>query len=154
MENEDEIIKRHYAKIGAKGGRAGKGESKAREGSADNLRKYWEDVKAGRRPPPARRGRPRKENAEVRPAVRKKLPVKQNSSIRTDCADDVLDPVDKRKYETKAPAPRSLGIAKFNAQAEKEAGKASRLPVKQEPEVGRNKPCPCGSGRKYKKCCG
>jgi uncharacterized protein YecA (UPF0149 family) len=21
-------------------------------------------------------------------------------------------------------------------------------------EVGRNQPCPCGSGRKYKKCCG
>jgi uncharacterized protein YecA (UPF0149 family) len=20
-------------------------------------------------------------------------------------------------------------------------------------KVGRNKPCPCGSGRKYKKCC-
>ncbi|HYR01938.1 MAG TPA: SEC-C metal-binding domain-containing protein, partial [Syntrophobacteria bacterium] len=20
--------------------------------------------------------------------------------------------------------------------------------------VGRNEPCPCGSGRKYKKCCG
>lgn len=23
-----------------------------------------------------------------------------------------------------------------------------------EPKVGRNDPCPCGSGRKYKKCCG
>ncbi len=22
-----------------------------------------------------------------------------------------------------------------------------------EPRVGRNDPCPCGSGRKYKKCC-
>jgi uncharacterized protein YecA (UPF0149 family) len=22
------------------------------------------------------------------------------------------------------------------------------------PEVGRNDPCPCGSGKKYKKCCG
>ena len=26
--------------------------------------------------------------------------------------------------------------------------------VRQEPKVGRNDPCPCGSGRKYKKCCG
>jgi len=25
--------------------------------------------------------------------------------------------------------------------------------VKKEPEVGRNEPCPCGSGKKYKKCC-
>jgi preprotein translocase subunit SecA len=28
------------------------------------------------------------------------------------------------------------------------------LPVKSEPKVGRNDPCPCGSGKKYKKCCG
>jgi SEC-C motif-containing protein len=26
--------------------------------------------------------------------------------------------------------------------------------VRSEPKVGRNDPCPCGSGRKYKKCCG
>jgi uncharacterized protein YecA (UPF0149 family) len=24
----------------------------------------------------------------------------------------------------------------------------------EEPKVGRNDPCPCGSGKKYKKCCG
>jgi uncharacterized protein YchJ len=28
-------------------------------------------------------------------------------------------------------------------------------PIKKENEkVGRNDPCPCGSGKKYKKCCG
>lgn len=28
-------------------------------------------------------------------------------------------------------------------------------PIKAEKqEVGRNDPCPCGSGKKYKKCCG
>ena len=26
--------------------------------------------------------------------------------------------------------------------------------VRHEPKVGRNDPCPCGSGKKYKKCCG
>ena len=26
--------------------------------------------------------------------------------------------------------------------------------VREEPKVGRNEPCPCGSGKKYKKCCG
>ncbi len=25
--------------------------------------------------------------------------------------------------------------------------------VRSAPKVGRNDPCPCGSGRKYKKCC-
>ncbi len=27
-------------------------------------------------------------------------------------------------------------------------------PVRTEPKIGRNQPCPCGSGKKYKKCCG
>lgn len=26
--------------------------------------------------------------------------------------------------------------------------------VRKEPKIGRNDPCPCGSGKKYKKCCG
>ena len=26
--------------------------------------------------------------------------------------------------------------------------------VREGPKVGRNEPCPCGSGKKYKKCCG
>jgi preprotein translocase subunit SecA len=29
------------------------------------------------------------------------------------------------------------------------------LPLRREvPKVGRNDPCPCGSGKKYKNCCG
>ncbi len=27
-------------------------------------------------------------------------------------------------------------------------------PIKVENKTGRNDPCPCGSGKKYKKCCG
>ncbi|MEE4359159.1 MAG: YchJ family protein [Desulfococcaceae bacterium] len=26
--------------------------------------------------------------------------------------------------------------------------------IRPEPKIGRNTPCPCGSGKKYKKCCG
>jgi len=35
-------------------------------------------------------------------------------------------------------------------------GKAlpTRPVVRQEPKAGRNEPCPCGSGKKFKKCCG
>ena len=29
-----------------------------------------------------------------------------------------------------------------------------RKPMTAENKVGRNDPCPCGSGKKYKKCCG
>jgi len=27
-------------------------------------------------------------------------------------------------------------------------------PIRREQKVGRNDPCPCSSGRKFKKCCG
>jgi preprotein translocase subunit SecA len=37
-----------------------------------------------------------------------------------------------------------------NRYAEQEA----RKPVHVDKQVGRNEPCPCGSGKKYKKCCG
>ena len=26
-------------------------------------------------------------------------------------------------------------------------------PIRTQPKIGRNEPCPCGSGKKYKKCC-
>ncbi|MCX7725734.1 MAG: YecA family protein [Chitinispirillaceae bacterium] len=31
---------------------------------------------------------------------------------------------------------------------------SSSMLKKEEPKIGRNVPCPCGSGKKYKKCCG
>ncbi len=39
------------------------------------------------------------------------------------------------------------------AAAGEEAGKVKTV-TRDQPKVGRNDPCPCGSGRKYKKCCG
>jgi SWIM/SEC-C metal-binding protein len=30
---------------------------------------------------------------------------------------------------------------------------AAREPARAAPKVGRNDPCPCGSGKKFKKCC-
>ena len=27
-------------------------------------------------------------------------------------------------------------------------------PVRKSMKIGRNEPCPCGSGKKYKQCCG
>jgi uncharacterized protein YecA (UPF0149 family) len=31
---------------------------------------------------------------------------------------------------------------------------AMMMPAKAVPAVGRNETCPCGSGKKFKKCCG
>ena len=35
-----------------------------------------------------------------------------------------------------------------------ESAPAKRAPAKADKKVGRNDPCPCGSGKKYKACCG
>jgi len=35
-----------------------------------------------------------------------------------------------------------------------EGGEISKKPIKRGVKIGRNDPCPCGSGKKYKKCCG
>lgn len=40
-------------------------------------------------------------------------------------------------------------FVKGDAQTDNE----KQIPVKKDPKVGRNDPCPCGSGKKYKKCC-
>jgi preprotein translocase subunit SecA len=39
------------------------------------------------------------------------------------------------------------------AAAGEEAGKVKTI-TRDQPKIGPNKPCPCGSGKKYKKCCG
>jgi len=59
--------------------------------------------------------------------------------------------------------------SRFDKKKEKEKNQRSRLPGEDEAplpppvkpihadedkDVGRNDPCPCGSGKKYKKCCG
>jgi preprotein translocase subunit SecA len=36
---------------------------------------------------------------------------------------------------------------------ESEADVLNESIIRAEPKIGRNDPCPCGSGKKYKKCC-
>ncbi len=51
--------------------------------------------------------------------------------------------------------PRSLEIVDFLLEFEKDiTGSAATLPETGTQKVARNDPCPCGSGKKYKKCCG
>ena len=44
--------------------------------------------------------------------------------------------------------------AKITATNGETDGSEKKRPVKKGEKVGRNDPCPCGSGKKYKKCCG
>jgi uncharacterized protein len=56
----------------------------------------------------------------------------------------------KRFFEHAYPR-LNLLAAQIKAQAEPEAS-PREIPPKA-PRTGRNDPCPCGSGKKYKKCC-
>ena len=55
---------------------------------------------------------------------------------------------------------RKLDMSKYETsrtdalQASANTQEKSREPVRVEQKVGRNDPCPCGSGKKYKKCHG
>jgi preprotein translocase subunit SecA len=57
--------------------------------------------------------------------------------------------------EAQARAQQARAQSQSRHQAEAALEKAVHTPVTRDtPKVGRNDPCPCGSGKKYKKCCG
>ena len=45
-------------------------------------------------------------------------------------------------------------VAKVTGESAGADGTVKKQPVKKGKKPGRNDPCPCGSGKKYKKCCG
>ncbi len=53
------------------------------------------------------------------------------------------------KKEAPAPPPLVAGVSGIAA-----GGAGTKKPLKAGKHVGRNDPCPCGSGKKFKKCCG
>ena len=60
----------------------------------------------------------------------------------------------KRRYKEVKSASKAI-IKKFSLKEKKEAKEAKEVKEEQPNiQVGRNDPCPCGSGKKYKKCCG
>ena len=75
--------------------------------------------------------------------------------------EDMVDSIreDVTKYAMKAEIRNNLQreeVAKGQAVNPKEEGNAKpkKMPVRKATEVGRNNPCPCGSGKKYKNCHG
>ena len=72
------------------------------------------------------------------------------ASIREDTVRMLLS-VQPRRQEIKR-----VEVAKVTGASFEGAGPIKKKPVvlKKAQKVGRNDPCPCGSGKKYKKCCG
>ena len=66
-----------------------------------------------------------------------------------------------RKLELEATCEENGWICEITVDADKPENTADLdllqnpiLPAKAAPKVGRNEPCTCGSGKKFKKCCG
>jgi preprotein translocase subunit SecA len=52
------------------------------------------------------------------------------------------------------PKPDQGKASDIVSQAADDIAKEKQKPIRSGPKVGRNDPCPCGSGKKYKQCCG
>jgi len=62
------------------------------------------------------------------------------------------DEVARLEEEQRRQRERELEMAKISGGGTEDTG--PKTVRRQEEKVGRNAPCPCGSGKKYKKCCG
>ena len=72
--------------------------------------------------------------------------VHQDVSAMGQAAADAQDLVNRSRQQQNAEAANEQAM---------QAALEKHEPIKRdEPKVGRNDPCPCGSGKKYKKCCG
>ncbi|HET9218017.1 MAG TPA: preprotein translocase subunit SecA [Terriglobia bacterium] len=67
----------------------------------------------------------------------------------------LLQPVNEQKQAEEMERRQKRQQMMLNQQQSAASGGTGTSQVKREaPKVGRNDPCPCGSGKKYKKCCG
>ena len=67
----------------------------------------------------------------------------------------LLQPVDEqRQAEEQERRQRRQQMMLSQQQAAASGGDSNSQVKRDSPKVGRNDPCPCGSGKKYKKCCG
>ncbi len=67
--------------------------------------------------------------------------------------DFATEPKEMIKKIEPSPMIRNLEDLKYAHLTRKER-EADIQPIRTEPKIQRNEPCPCGSGKKYKKCCG
>ena len=91
--------------------------------------------------PRARRGHPRPDR------LRETRPLCEARVLR----EDLLECVRGEQPEPIAEAPKAPEMS-FNRG--EDSSPAKKTVVRAEEKVGRNDPCPCGSGKKYKKCHG
>ncbi|MCM2678788.1 preprotein translocase subunit SecA [Echinimonas agarilytica] len=71
------------------------------------------------------------------------------SRVRVQAQEDVEKVEEQRRQQQEATPKTYQGSSEASEQAKPKQGT-----IRDEPKVGRNEPCPCGSGKKYKQCHG
>ena len=56
-------------------------------------------------------------------------------------------------FEASVEALKPAALALFDYWADNQQERPVKQPIVNGDKVGRNDPCPCGSGKKYKQCC-
>jgi uncharacterized protein len=64
-----------------------------------------------------------------------------------------LDSVEINALHDHAPTAISTNVSRLHVWRSRHAETFSTVPNARSPKVGRNQPCPCGSGKKSKRCC-
>ena len=68
--------------------------------------------------------------------------------------DDMRKLEEQRRREEQGRQYQHAEAGSLEAEGEAATGQAPQPQLRQGPKVGRNDPCPCGSGKKYKQCHG
>ena len=74
--------------------------------------------------------------------------------------DDEAQAIERRRQEAASREQLAFQHAAASALQGETAAQEADQPAtpqtytREQPKVGRNEPCPCGSGKKYKQCCG
>lgn len=67
---------------------------------------------------------------------------------------NIVSEILTRLFKVQVREEQELKVAQREKVKARRDGDSSFEPVKKPHKIGRNDPCPCGSGKKYKKCCG
>ncbi len=87
-------------------------------------------------------------NETISVLMRGQIPVREPEEVREAAPER---PVSRRQYRE---SKQELGNPNQKAAAARDTREVRREPIRTEKTVGRNDPCPCGSGKKFKNCHG
>jgi preprotein translocase subunit SecA len=81
------------------------------------------------------------------------IPVQDPGQVREARPPQRTDMSKLKTSHEEAPVGAAVGVGSDGRQQQQQAPRVHQ-PVRAEPKVGRNDPCPCGSGKKFKNCHG